>query len=256
MAAPTTASSRIAGYEVGPRGQEHDRDSPECEREPKGDGKSPPSERQRSDRADQATDPDGRRHIADRFPTCIEDLECGDDDEDVEAAADEGLRNDQENDQAGPRCPRDGSKPSREDAPRASLGSGRRGEVDAAFDLDPREERCAHKKCSGTEGEHEPDIRNGDEHARDQRSEECSQALDRRGRGVRCNELLRSSGERRQQGLQRGPDERACEPEQGRKSEDQDNRIRIGGSRRSAERERSDETHREQEALPPEPIAE
>ena len=120
--------------------------------QPEGDGKSPPSERQRSDRADQATDPDGRRHIADRLPACIEDLECGDDDEDVEAAADEGLRNDQENDQAGPRSPRDGSKPSREDAPRASLGSGRRGEVDAAFDLDPREERCAHKKRSAHRG--------------------------------------------------------------------------------------------------------
>ena len=202
--------------EIGPGGDECDRHSPRHEREAEGDSKSSPSKRHRSDCSDQATNSDGGCHVADRFCTCIEDLECGDDDQDIEAAADEGLRNDQGHDQAGSWAARNRSKPGRKDLSCATLVVGGRSQVNAAFDSDPREENCGQKKPSGADGEDESDVHNRDEYAGEQGSKESPQAFDRRGCTVRSDELGGSSRERRQQSLQRGPDESGCEPDQSR----------------------------------------
>ena len=66
----------------------------------------------------------------------------------------------------------------------------------------------------------------------------------------------RSSRERRQQSLQRGPDESGCEPDQGREGENEELCIRESSGGRAAECERSNESQRKQKALAPESIAE
>ena len=60
--------------EVGPGGDERDRQPPEHEREAEGDGKPAPSERHRSERSDQAADADRGSHVADRSGACVEEL--------------------------------------------------------------------------------------------------------------------------------------------------------------------------------------
>ena len=65
----------------------------------------------------------------------------------------------------------------------------------------------------------------------------------------------RGARQRRQQGLERGPDQRDSKPEQRSEGVDEDVGARHEGDRRSAEGGGSDQHHREEEAFARKPVA-
>ena len=86
--------------------------------------------------------PDRGGHVADLLRAAVEDAECGDDDEDVEAAAHEGLGDDEADDEARPGCARDGAEAGGEHPPHAALVRCRR-EAAAPLDTDPSQKHRA-----------------------------------------------------------------------------------------------------------------
>ncbi len=88
--------------------------APEDERDAEGDGEAVASERHRSDRTDQAAYAESGGHVTDRLSTRVEHLERRDDDQDVQAAADEPLSKDQRDDETKARHARNRAKPRRE----------------------------------------------------------------------------------------------------------------------------------------------
>lgn len=199
------------------------------------------SERHCSQCADKPTDAESRSHVADRFSARVEYLERRNDDQDVQTAADERLREDQRDDQTNPRHARDRAEPGRDQLP-GTLA--RRRQTDPVLDPDSDEKDRRYEESSGTRGEHDPRIRNRYEQACEQRTNERSEALDRRRSAICRNEFLGSARERWQQRLQGGPDECDREPEQSSECEHEGFGVRVEGDGRRAERDESDERQR------------
>ncbi len=210
------------------------------------------SERHGSNRTQQSPDAEGRGHIADRLSAPVEHLKRRDHDQNVQAAADECLREDQGNDEANARHARNRAETCRKQLPRALAG---RDEADPALDPDSRDKDRGHEKRTRAGGEHHPDIDQRDEQPGEQRPDERAEALDRGGGAIRSNELFGSTRERWQQRLERRPDERDGEPEQRREGEHERLDVGIERGGRCAERESGDEHEGEQETLTGEAVA-
>ena len=185
--------------------------------------------------ADQAADAHGGRQVAHLGCAFAKDLEDGDHDQDVQAAADEGLRDGEPDEEARSRRPRNRLETG-SDHPPDRLGLADRGETVATLDLDPPEHRRRRQKHRRTDDEDDADVRDRDEHACEQRADEGSETLDRRGRAVRRDELLRRPRERRQQRLQRRPHEGRGDPDEHGEPEHQDIYAGEGRRRRRCER--------------------
>ena len=211
-----------------------------------------PSERHRSERTDQAADAECGRHVADRFSACVEHLERGDHDQDVQAAADESLREDQRDDEPNARQPRNRAEPRRKRIPDTLTG---RHQADPVLDPDAEEQHGGNEEGCCTDGEHDPGVRDRYENAGEERPDERAEALDRRRGAVGCDELLGSARERRQQCLERRPDERDREPEQGGECEHERFDVREERDRRRSERDGCNQCQSEQETLPREAVA-
>ena len=93
----------------------------------------------------------------------MEDIENGDHDQHVQAAADEALRNPKPDEQPSSRCERNRLETC-PDQPSRRLVFGR-SEADATLDPDSRQECGCREKHSGTTDEDHADICKGDEHA-------------------------------------------------------------------------------------------
>ena len=98
-------------------------------------------------------------------------------------------------------------------------------------------------------------IRDGDENAGEERPDEGAEALDRRRRAVRRDEFLGCASERRQQRLERRPDERDREPEQCGECEYERFDIPEERDRRRPEGNGCNQCQSEQEPLPREAVA-
>ena len=79
--------------EIGPWSHEHDRETPEHQSEAEDHGQSSPSKRDRPDSSDQSAYADRGRQVTDVGCVPVEHAEDGHHDQDIQAAADEGLRN-------------------------------------------------------------------------------------------------------------------------------------------------------------------
>jgi hypothetical protein len=110
-------------------------------------------------------------------------LEGTDDDQDIEAPSDEGLRDDQGHDEPGASCVHDGPEPLRDHSPEALVvGLGR--QVDTVLDIDASEEGGPHDERCRPKGEDPGHVRKRHEHSCDHRPDERSETLDRRRRTV------------------------------------------------------------------------
>jgi len=188
-------------------------------------------------------------------PASVEDLEGSDDDEDVEATADERLRDDQAYDEPGAPLMHDCPEPVRDHSPEAPpVGLG--GEADAALDLDASEQDGADDKHCRPKGEDRSHVRKRHQHPRDHRPDERAEALDRRRRAVRRDQLLRRPRQRRQQRLQRRPDQRRREPDNAGEREYEDSIVCGRRCRGGGERTGTEERQCEKKALAAKPVAE
>ena len=199
------------------------------ERKPEGNGEASPFERHRSERAEQPADADRGGQIADLARASVKNTEDGDDDQHVQAAADESLCDAERDDQRSVGCARDCLEAG-QDHPASGLVLGRRGELDPALDPHPRERCSSRDEQSGADDEDDANISERDENARQQWSNEGAEAFDRRRRPVGCDELLRRSCQRRQQRLQCRPDERRGDADE--RGERVDEELGAGESRR------------------------
>ena len=190
--------------EVRLRGDQGDREPPEDERDAEQRRQPFSLERERAEGADQAAGAERGRQVADRAVVGVEDAEDGDHDQDVQAAADESLGAQEEDDQAGSRLAGEFAEPVEHQLPRSGL---LRGGLDPALDLDGCDECGCDEHGAGRRREHDAGVGRRDDHTCDQRPAERAEALDR-GRGaVRGDQLLGGSRERGQDCLQRGADE-------------------------------------------------
>jgi hypothetical protein len=117
-------------------------------------------------------------------------LEGRDDDEDIEAPADERLRDDQGHDEPGALRAHDSPEPACDHSAEA-LAAGVRRQADAALDPDASEEGGAHDKRCSPEGEDPGHVCKRHEQSCEHRSDERSDTLDGRRRAVRRDQLLR-----------------------------------------------------------------
>ena len=241
--------------EVGTGGDQDQRQPPEHERQAELDGEPPALERHRPDRAEEPADADRRGQVAHLGGASVENLEDHDDDQDVQTAADERLGHDEPDHQASSRGAGDRAEPGHEHVSRPRAGWGC-GELDPPVNAYAHEQGRGREQGCGAEDEHDTDVGDRDEHARRDRPEEGSEALDRRRGAVRGDQLLRGPCEGREQRLQRGPDQRGGDPDRGGQHEHQGSLARE--RRRSGAREGrgAEERHRQEEALSTKPVAE
>ena len=134
--------------------------------------------------------------------------------------------------------------------------SSARARRDASLDGDP--DQCEARQQEGRRSHHEDhfDVGECDEHARSERADQGAEALDRRGRSVRGDQLARRPGQRRQQRHERGPEQRRAHTDHGPGDEDDASLVQESPGRGDAETCRTHQREAEEEALAAEPIAE
>src|SRR6185503_18549765 len=147
-----------------------------------------------------------------------EEPEGADDDQHVQAAADERLGRGQKDQEPSPRFGDD-----RAEAAGKQLAGRRRrpgGGLDAAFDLYSQEQAGGDEQRTGSDEEDDTGVGNGDEDAGDKRAKEGAEALERRGRTVGGDQLLRCPRERRQRRLKSRPEDRGGDADDASEGED------------------------------------
>jgi hypothetical protein len=184
-----------------------------------------------ADGSDQAPDADRRSHIADCPGSCVEHAEGRDDDQNVQAAADEGLREHEPDDEARLRPAGDLAKATEQQSKRALTS--RRRHANAPFDPHPHQEHGRDEERHSSDCKCEPHVHERHEHAGHERSDQRAKALQRRGCAVGGNQLFRRSGQRGQQCLQRRPKQGGGQPDDGGERKDQDHASGKKGNRRS-----------------------
>jgi hypothetical protein len=180
-------------------------------------------ERRCAEGSDQAAEPERGSEVPDRTVARVEHLEDRDDDQHVQAAADERLRRHQREYQPGRAAPH-GLEAAEQKLARI-VSRGRL--LDHALDVQRRKEQRASREHAARRSEDDAGIADAHEHARQQRADECAEALDRRRRSVGRNQLLGRSRERRENRLKRGAEERRGDPDNGGQRKDE--RLARGG---------------------------
>jgi len=178
---------------------------------------------------------------------------CGDDDQNVQAASNEGLHDHQAENEAWPRQRSDCG----EGKPRFSedVRLVRPRDLDErAVDADAGERDRAEGHDHGRSREDDANRREGSDEPGSERTDERAEALNRRGRSVRGDQLLGRARERRKQRLQRRPHERRRQPDDSSKGVDEARNLRECCARRTDERATVDEQHDEEEPLATEPV--
>ena len=102
---------------LGKDADQRDRDPPEHDSDQEVRRQAPSDQQRRDERADQASDPHRRVEEADSVLAEVEQLERGDDDQDVERAGDERLRGEQRHQDAKPGLAEDRDEAGRELVP-------------------------------------------------------------------------------------------------------------------------------------------
>ena len=122
-------------------------------------------QRERTDRADERADPDRRVQVTDAAVSEVEQLERGDDDEDLDRTEDRGLRRQEHHHQAQRAIPeerREPCEPLGHDRRRLELPS----RASLCSTLDEQEEERRGDDEKRRDGEHEARARDGEEHVR------------------------------------------------------------------------------------------
>ena len=238
------------GHGIGKRRDQHDRDAPEDEGP--GEGRSEPlaAQRDRAERTDQASGSDRGRQVSDARRALVEHLVCGDDDQHVQASAHERLCGDETDEE-----PRAGNLA---DCPEAlpDIDSRRtRGRMDATRHRDTHDEGGRHEERCRAGREDHRDVGKCDQHPGCERTEERAEALDRRGRSVRRDQLRRRSRQRWQQRDESRPEQRRADTDRRPGGEDDDAIVHRGPRGRDHECRRSQEHDSQQEPLAPEAVA-
>jgi hypothetical protein len=171
-----------------------DRHPPGDEGEPEEGRESSAFERHRAQRSDQPANADRRGQVAHFCCAAVQDPENGDDDQNVQAAADERLRNGQPDEQSSVGGARDRAETRADDLQRAQV-AGFGCEVDPSLDPDPAQQECRCEERSGADDEDDAGVGERDERGRQDRSHERSDALDRRRCTVRRDQFFGRSCE-------------------------------------------------------------
>ena len=169
---------------AGPGRNQDDRKAPEDERDAERHRKPPSLQRERAEGPDQASDPDRRGQIADGARARSEKLENADDDQYVQAAANERLGRGQEDQQPGCRLGHDRPESAGKQLawPRHSRGGDH---VDTALDEYPSQLRGGHEQRGRGDEEDDADVCNRDQDPCDKLGRQAETAGDRRGIGGR-----------------------------------------------------------------------
>ena len=206
------------GRGVGERRHQHDRDAPEDEGP--GERRREPlaAQRDRAERADQAPGSDRGRQVSDLRRALVEHLVGGDDDQHVQAPAHERLRGDEAHEEPRARdlADRLEALPDLDCATRSQAPGGRPG---------PRHEReqCGRDEQRRRAGrEDRRDVGERDQHAGGERAEQRAEALDRRGRSVRSDQLPRRARQRWEQRDESRPEQRRADADRRPGGEDDD----------------------------------
>src|SRR6185436_14555915 len=129
------------------------------------------------------------------------------------------------------------------------------GGLDAAFDLHSQEQAGGREQRTRGDEEDDTGVGNGDEDAGDERAEEGTEALERRGRAVGGDQLLRRPRERRQRRLESRPEDRRGDADDA--CEGEDNQLAAAeeeGRRGAAERGRAGECDPDEKTFAPEAV--
>ena len=178
--------------ELRARRKEHDRNTPAEERECENARQPAAAQRRRHDRSDHATGSDCRSERTDGAAGAVQKLEGRHHDQHVQAATDERLGDHQSHDDgcAGMLSHR---------APGKTQAAGRGSPTRRRpFRVNSEDEADADGQGRRREGEGGADAHLLDEHARDQRPDQRSDALDGGRGGVRRDQLLRRRSQRRE----------------------------------------------------------
>ena len=201
-------------HEVRKRRNQHDRRAPEDERPAERRRESLPAKRHRPECAQQAAGADRGRQVPDLRCTLVQHLVGGDDDQDVQASAHEGLRGDQAHEQA-----RAGDVADRpESLPDRPSGAGRTPD-DVARDRHAGKQGGRHEESSRSGRKDHSDVDERDQQTRGERAEQGAEALDRRRRTVGGDQLPGRSRQRRQQRLKCRPEESRADTDRSRCAE-------------------------------------
>ena len=173
------------------------------------------------------------------------------DDQHVQAPAHERLRRDQSNQQ-----PRSWNFPNRPEPPPELVINAARTRSDMALHRHAKKESSGNEKgcCSG--GKDRTHVGEHNEQSSRKRTNQRAKALNRRGRSVRSDQVLRSRRKRRKNRLQSRPEERRANPDRCRSAEDHHPATCHRSRRRNDKRGRSQQRDRKQKPLPPEAITE
>ena len=153
---------------------ERDRDAPEHEPEPERGRQPPPRQRNGGGAADDDAGADGSREQADPASARMEQPERDHDDQNVQGAAHDRLRDEERDDQARLRLACEQPEAVGEPALRTVVR-----EAQPALDPDRRERQRGHDVRDRPDHEHDSGVGGGDERAREQRPDERAQPLER-----------------------------------------------------------------------------
>ena len=241
--------------EVGPGRRQRDRQAPEDESDAEGHCQPPSLEPECPESPEQPADPQCGGQVADRALAGIQQAEGADDDQHVQAAADEALGRDQTDDQ--PRLRRAGDDAKAGDQELARPGACvRRRHLNPTFDQHPLEQAGGDEQHHRGDEKDDAGFRDREQHSGHEGADEGAEALHGRGRSVGGDQLFGRPGKRGQERLERRPEERRGHPDD--RGEHEDDRLASPQKEsrgRATERRRPHERDRGEKPLAPEAIS-